>query len=539
MIKTLISFALIIVALFFHSYNLTTIPSGLYLDETSIGINAGNIAQHGVDEYGKSFPLYFEAFGEWKNPLYIYVSAGIMKFFGISDFTLRVTSVFFFGIFLWGVYLFVSEIFKNTKYKNFLLYFALISASVLPWFFTLSRVAFEVISQLSTGIFVLYFLYKYYVSEKLELNTYSKYFIHVFGVLSGVSLGLFLYSYSTSKLIAFGIVFALFISFFEKKYWKKHCIVLASFGVFLLPYLYFSYTHSGALSARFELLTYLYNPDFSVIEKISIFLKNYFSSYDISNFLLFEGDKNLRHATGFMGQIFFVPFVLFIIGICKIVSDILNTEIKNIKNIKNIGKLENKKYKLFLLILLLGAPIASSLTTDLHHSLRLLFFGCMIFVFSLYGADIIFQKYNRVQDHIKSFYIFLVLLFPLLFQSYFYFSDYFDTNSGYAKRAIPWFDGNKFEKHVQISLSSSGDKILFENPNDPFYANVDFYNMQITESPIIMTKKSSVISTATCVIVPRKNIKEFRQVYKTSYKTVKNNMKPVFVTDLFTTYCIQ
>jgi len=95
-----ISFAIIFCALFFHAYSLTTVPNGLYLDETSIGINAGNIALSGVDEYEKNFPIYFEAFGEWKNPLYIYVSAGVMKIFSISDFTLRFTSVFFFGVFL-------------------------------------------------------------------------------------------------------------------------------------------------------------------------------------------------------------------------------------------------------------------------------------------------------------------------------------------------------------------------------------------------------------------------------------------------------
>ena len=526
----IISFCIIIISLFLHAYNLTTVPSGLYLDETSIGINAGNIALHGVDEYGKSFPLYFEAFGEWKNPLYIYVSAGIMKIFGISEFTLRFTSVFFFGIFLFGIYLFVSEIFKNTKHRNYLIYFALVSASVTPWFFTLSRVAFEVISQISTGIFVLYFLYKYYVSG-LKQSVQN----NIFGIFSGISLGLFLYSYSTSKLIVFGILFALFISFFEKKYWKKHLIISASFLLFLLPYLYFSYTHSGALSARFELLTYLYNSDFSVIEKISIFLKNYFASYDISNFLLFEGDKNLRHSTGFMGQIFFVTFVLFIIGVYKILSEILNTETKSIKSIKNRENLENIKYKLFLLILLVGAPISASLTTDLHHSLRLLFFGFIIFIFSLYGAEFIFQKYNT---KIKKSMIFLLLLIPTVFQSYFYFSDYFDKNSGYAKRAILWFDGNKFEAHVQIAISSSGDKIyVFENPNDPFYANVDFFNMQTTEFSIIMTKKSSVISDAKCVIVPRKNIQEFQQKSKKYNIKLKLNIK--LETNLFTTYCLK
>jgi hypothetical protein len=86
---------------------------------------------------------------------------------------------------------------------------------------------------------------------------------------------------------------------------------------------------------------------------------------------------------------------------------------------------------------------------------------------------------------------------------------------------------------VQLAISSSGSKILFENPNDPFYANVDFFNMQTTESPIIMTKKSSVIFDAKCVIVPQKNIQEFRL----QYKKQSNNIQAELKTNLFTTYC--
>jgi hypothetical protein len=132
--------------------------------------------------------------------------------------------------------------------------------------------------------------------------------------------------------------------------------------------------------------------------------------------------------------------------------------------------------------------------------------------------------------------IFLGVMFMVFFQSYFYFSDYFDKNSGYAKRAIPWFDGNKFEEHIQISISESGDKVLFENPNNPFYANVNFYNLQHkNEKSVIMTKKYSIISDAKCVIVPQKNIQEFQKNF--NKKSKKKNIVLKFKTSLFSTYC--
>ncbi|MBV8301108.1 MAG: hypothetical protein JOY68_04205, partial [Candidatus Dormibacteraeota bacterium] len=51
---------------------LDTAPPGMYIDEASIGYNAWAIAHYGVDEHGFTMPLYFQAFGEYKNPVYVY-----------------------------------------------------------------------------------------------------------------------------------------------------------------------------------------------------------------------------------------------------------------------------------------------------------------------------------------------------------------------------------------------------------------------------------------------------------------------------------
>lgn len=48
-------------------------PPGFYIDESSISYNALLIARTGHDEYGKPWPLYFRAFGDYKNPTYIYL----------------------------------------------------------------------------------------------------------------------------------------------------------------------------------------------------------------------------------------------------------------------------------------------------------------------------------------------------------------------------------------------------------------------------------------------------------------------------------
>ena len=47
-------------------------PPGLNRDEASIGYTAYSLLKTGKDEYGKTWPLSFKSFGDWKLPLYIY-----------------------------------------------------------------------------------------------------------------------------------------------------------------------------------------------------------------------------------------------------------------------------------------------------------------------------------------------------------------------------------------------------------------------------------------------------------------------------------
>ena len=56
-------------------------------------------SRHGVDEHGVRFPLFFRAFGEDKNPTYIYVLAAVLKVTGPSNLAARRLSAFL-G---WGV----------------------------------------------------------------------------------------------------------------------------------------------------------------------------------------------------------------------------------------------------------------------------------------------------------------------------------------------------------------------------------------------------------------------------------------------------
>src|ERR1044072_2098120 len=67
-------------------------PPGFYIDESSIAYNALTVAQSGRDEHGEAWPLYFRAFGDYKNPTYVYLLAAVFKVTGPSITAARLLS---------------------------------------------------------------------------------------------------------------------------------------------------------------------------------------------------------------------------------------------------------------------------------------------------------------------------------------------------------------------------------------------------------------------------------------------------------------
>src|SRR3989344_7563466 len=107
-------------------------PPSLTWDETAWGYSAYSIGIDGKDEFGKFLPLtYIESFGDFKPPMYMYLSVLSIKFFGLNEFSVRFASAFFGVLSVLITYYLVHEIFSK-KHINL----ALLSAFVLaisPW----------------------------------------------------------------------------------------------------------------------------------------------------------------------------------------------------------------------------------------------------------------------------------------------------------------------------------------------------------------------------------------------------------------------
>lgn len=280
-------------------WGLSSSPPGLYVDEASIGYNAWTIAHHGVDEYGTHFPLYFTAFGEYKNPLYIYALAPLTALFSLTPYLERVPAALF-GLVTCGAL--CMTVWTVTRSRGIAM-FTLLFAATMPWLTLESRVGFEVSAMVCCLALAL-----------LCMSRLRGKHVTWWSAGTGVALAAAIFGYSTARLEV-----ALLAGAFACAYaWPLRpvrrwlpALCLIGFGYAVL--FVWSGNHPGALTARFDLISITADhPTFFVV--VQRFLSNYIAHFS-PQFLLFTGDLNLRHSSGFTGMLS-VAMVPFLIGGC-------------------------------------------------------------------------------------------------------------------------------------------------------------------------------------------------------------------------------
>jgi hypothetical protein len=438
---------LVIIISFAHLYQLGIVPNGLYLDETSIGYNAATISQSGIDEYGNHFPVYFKSFGEYKNPVYIYAAAVIFKLIGISDFTLRFTSFLFFIFGLIFTFLLVCKVFpKNRAVQAYLM----LAFGFLPQFFTLSRISFEVISQLTFISAALWLVWKVFNEEPTKNARYTI-------IACGLVMGISVYTYSTARMLSFMMLAILWVVYLKRENFKKLAILTVCFVVALIPYIVFTIRKPNALIGRFDHITYIFG-DLPIAEKISTFFNN-LGSYLTLDYLIKNGDANLRHSIGVGGIIFSVTLVLFVIGLIVILTN---------------KQLIFNRFTLFLLANLLISPLAGALTAvDNPHALRGMLLGYFILMISCFGLKFI-SEISRSQ--LKQ--VLMVGLFAfLLVEIGVYLGNYFIV---YPAKSTMAFGDYGFEQSLQSAINQSPKEVVFfADPTEEWYAPLKYYSLII------------------------------------------------------------
>lgn len=438
----------IFAVLFFHCVNLDGLPLGLYLDETSIGINAASIAQTGADEYGVKFPTYFRAFGEYKNPIFIYFCAGIFKLFGVSAEGLRATSCLFFLLGFIPSLLLIRQIAPRSKS---ILIFSALSFGFSPILFALSRISFEVISQYA---FTAWALYLTWILTSNSLSNSKRYTI---SLLLGIIIGLSVYSYSTARLLSALYCLALTLLFFNRRDFLVLFVIAIGCIVTLIPYALFAIENQNALTNRFKDISYM-DDNIPTSEKLGYFFGNYIEYFSLK-FLLYRGDGNLRHAIGFGGEIFITTYALALASLVGRRS--LSGSIKRFYD--------------FLFLNLLFAPIAAALTNEgTPHALRGMLAPVYITYISIFGFYYLINKLGSRIETLKN-----CLTLFISFESALHLLAYFIA---YPERSIEATEGYGTELRLQEAIYRAPNKVYFVNDPGASYANAKFY-LALVENP--------------------------------------------------------
>jgi len=282
-ILTLSLLLLVFLAAFYLRVNkITQSPPGFYVDETSIGYNAYSIWKTGRDEHGIAWPLFFRAFGDYKNPVFIYSLVPLIAGRGLSVETIRL------GAALWGslgIITLAWLAFSLSRNRLFTILSALV-LTLTPWHLHYSRMAFEAISLPTLFILSLASFYQWTETKKIG-----------YGILFSLSLGLSFYSYTTARFLVpftLGLLIIFFRNHWLRSKWQAFIIIFLIL-LMVFPIISWSKSYPGSLTARFNQIS-LWADHPSTKTLIDRFWRTFWGHWH-PEFLFISGDTTLRHSS--------------------------------------------------------------------------------------------------------------------------------------------------------------------------------------------------------------------------------------------------
>ena len=449
-----------------HLWQLSDLPQGLYHDESAIGYNANLVARTGYDEHHHFLPLFFQSFNDYKAPVYIYAVALVFRILGVSEGTLRLTSFLFFAIFLWSVTTIARRLDKKCSLA--LTLFALIEAGFLPWVFTMSRIAFEVISQPALTALALLFILRTY--DRKMHQPYRN------AAAAGLILAISLYTYPTGRVLALLFLGFTLAVYARRATLKRSITLLIAFLAGLLPYIVYSLLNSGVMTERFRSISYVFDTSLSFLQKTHIFFENYTQYFSLS-FLFLHGDGNLRHATGFGGEIYWILAILAVVGALWILAG---------------SHPPQRKFGTLLILGALSAPVGAALTSQgTPHALRSVLMGLFVLLLSFYG----FLFFSKVPSRAPRWMIMLIPLMILSYESGTYTYDYFTRYVPVSANAFEY--ANVRQALFQAAAIHPASIIVDNNIN---YTEPLFYSCTSPFSNISVKSTSVHPVTDGCVV---------------------------------------
>ena len=462
------NYILVIIVLFaagLRFVKIAQIPPSLNWDEVSHGYNAYSILKSGRDEWDKSFPIIFKAYGDYKLPVYIYITVISEFLFGLNAFAVRLPSV------LAGIgtviftYLFVKELFVYrgntlTNTQNDAERVALLSsllAAVEPWSLFLSRGAFEANLALFFIVAGVYFFFRSFRSSNFLL-------------LTSFLFGLSVWTYNSARIFVPLLIVTLVLLFKkellgvfkENRQLTSYILLLTS--LFFLTMFYqllnpigqarygrVAIIDDGAIAQIIEarqnssfgpLLTRLiYNRPTYFTQR---FIENWGSHFTCS-FLFFRGGSHYQFSVPGHGLLYLVNLPFFFSGLLILLKRVLKRD----------------KASFFLLSWLILAPVPSSLTREAPHVLRSIVMLPIPMVLSAVGLVAVVNWLNKIRIFKNKYKILYLIYFVFLagfVENYLniYFNDYkriFSWSWQYGYRQVVDYIKLDYDKYDKIIVT--------------------------------------------------------------------------------------
>lgn len=455
--------AIFALAFFLRFYKLGEVPFGLYQDESAIGYNAYSILNTGRDEHGVTFPLYFQSFGDWKHPVYIYITAASVWLFGLSEFAVRFPSALLGSLTVVVFYFFVREL---TNEKRLALLSTLFLA-INPWHLHYSRATFEV----SIALF-LFVLGGLLLTLAFERGNKGTFFLGTLCFIVSV------YSYNLTRLLA-PLLFALFFLHYRKQKKRVRRQELWGTGIvsllLLVPLVVTLFGGGGVSSATGTLIFSSKSVQAQLLEFRSYLVPlpplltklffnllvltkwqyfNNVASYFSSSFLFISGSPHGNHGIGNVGQFYLFELPLLLAGVYHLVR-------------KRTG------WGFLLLFFTCIVVLVASLTREAPHATRSFFLVAPLTVFSAIGGIEVLNFVQRMKQK-RARMVFLVIFMAFAFYNVLYYltSYYIRFPIAYAKA---WRSEDKALSLYLGKQESSYGRLIIDDDAGFVYTSLLFF----------------------------------------------------------------
>jgi 4-amino-4-deoxy-L-arabinose transferase-like glycosyltransferase len=345
----------------------------LHYDESMGAADIACIGETGVSVDGEHWPLFtVGAGGGFYTPVYLYFGVLWTRIFGISIAAIRSIPGVFVVLTILGTALLAKRL--GGPRAGF---WALLLASLSPWGFHFSRVAWDPPVAATFVVWCCYF----WLLERPILG----------GALSGAAFAGAVYSYPPTRMQApllFAFLFFYMARITEQR-WKRSVsfsVLAVLLGLPLLQRMldpgFRGRTHALLIFASEHLQGY--ESTWEKLEHVASTLALHLGKHLTFAFLFLSGDRNRRHSSQFMGELGLLDDFALVLGLCWVIYR-LRRALLGRADVPMSGSLE-RTFVLALVGFFLGLLPAALTNEGLPHALRAI--GAWPFV-ALAGAALL------------------------------------------------------------------------------------------------------------------------------------------------------